>query len=264
MRKPAVSGQFYPGKPDELKKQLDQCFNDAKQKKRRVIGGVVPHAGYIYSGNVAAHVFSKISGAKTFVIIGLNHRSFGSAVAVSAQPWETPLGRVEIDYEFVKALPKRIIDTDETAHKYEHSIEVQLPFLQYKFNKFKIVPISMALQDEETAKEVGDEVAETIKKLRSKAVILASSDFTHYMPDSVARDIDRYVIESILNLDVHEFYKRIRIRDASVCGFGPIAAMLNASIKLGAKEGELIKYATSGEVARDMTSVVGYAGIVIA
>ena len=263
MRKPAVSGQFYPGNSNDLRKQLDRCFHDVKKEKRRVIGGVVPHAGYIYSGNVAAHVFSKVAGAKTFVIIGLNHRSMGSAVSVSAQPWETPLGTVEVDYDFIKALPKRIIDTDEVSHKYEHSIEVQLPFLQYKFNKFKIVPISMALQDEETAKEVGDEISETIKKLRSKAVILASSDFTHYEPDSVARKVDGYVIEPILGLNVSEFYQRLRNKNASVCGFGPIAAMMHAVKNLGAKEGELIKYATSGEVAKDMTSVVGYAGIVM-
>jgi len=263
MRKPAVSGQFYPKNPNDLNKQLDRCFHDVEMEKRHVIGAVIPHAGYIYSGNVAAHVFSKLQDVKTFVIIGLNHRGMGSAVAVSAQPWETPLGTVEVDYDFIQALPKRIIDTDETAHIYEHSIEVQLPFLQYRFKKFKIVPISMSLQDEETAKEVGDEVSETVKKLRSKAVILASSDFTHYEPDSVAREVDRHVVKPILELDVPEFYKRIRNKNASVCGVGPIAAMMHAVKELGAKGGEVIKYATSGEVARDMTSVVGYAGIII-
>ena len=263
MRRPTVSGQFYPGSANDLKSELERCFSDVKRESEDVIGAVVPHAGYIYSGNVAAHVYSKLRSADTFVIIGLNHRGVGSPVAVSRDAWSTPLGEVEVDFEFIEALPKRIIDTDELAHKYEHSIEVQLPFLQYTFKGFNIVPICIGLQDEETAKEVGSEVAETIIKLHRNAIILASSDFTHYMPDEVAREIDDYVIEPIMELDVSEFYKRIYSRDASVCGFGAIAAMLHAAGRLNAKKGRLVKYATSGDVAKDMLSVVGYAGIIV-
>ncbi|MDY6966467.1 MAG: MEMO1 family protein [Halobacteriota archaeon] len=263
VRRPTVSGQFYPGSESDLKREIERCFSDVERESEEVIGAVVPHAGYIYSGNAAAHVYSKLPKTDTFVIIGLNHRGVGSPVAVSSDTWSTPLGEVEVDLEFVKALPKRIIDTDELAHKYEHSIEVQLPFLQYKFENFKIVPICMGLQDETTAKEVGAEVAETITKLQRNAIVLASSDFSHYVPDKVAREIDSYVIEPLLKLDVSEFYRRIYTRDASVCGYGAIATMLHAARMLNAKKGKLVKYATSGDVAKDVTSVVGYAGIIV-
>ncbi|MDY6930426.1 MAG: MEMO1 family protein [Halobacteriota archaeon] len=263
MRRPAFAGQFYSGNDSDLRRDLKGCFSDVEKSEKDVIAAVVPHAGHIYSGNVAAHVYSKLPDADTYVIIGPSHRGGGSMIAVSKDTWATPLGAVEVDHEFIEELPKSIIDTDEIAHSYEHSIEVQLPFLQYLFDEFKIVPISLGLQDEETSKEVGKDVAETVKKLNKKIVILASSDFTHYMLDEVAREIDSYVIEPILDLNVSKFYTRVYNRNATVCGVGPIAATLYASIMLDAKKGMLIKYATSGDVDTSMREVVGYAGIII-
>jgi len=263
MRKPAFAGQFYPDIDSDLRRELESCFSGVERKEENVIGAVVPHAGYIYSGNVAAQVYSKLPSADTFVIIGPSHGGGGSMVAVSKETWITPLGVVEVDLDFVEVLPKKIIDTDEIAHSYEHSIEVQLPFLQYLFDDFKIVPISLGLQDEETAKEVGEEVAAAIMKLDKRIVILASSDFTHYMLDEVAREIDSYVIEPILDMDISKFYTRVYNRNATVCGVGPIAAMLSATKRLGAKQGKLIKYATSGDVEKSVREVVGYAGIII-
>jgi AmmeMemoRadiSam system protein B len=263
MRVPAVSGQFYPHSKNDLNREISKCFADVPSIKRDVQGAVVPHAGYIYSGNTAAYVYSTLPKADTFVMLGPNHTGYGSPVSVSAESWSTPLGEVSSDKEFIKALPKRIIDIDESAHRYEHSIEVQLPFLQYMFEGFSIVAICMGIQDEETALDVGTEVAEAASKVNKKIVIIASSDFTHYRPDKVARENDAYYINSILNMDVSDFYLRLHERNASVCGFGAIAAMLTATKALGAKNATLLKYSTSGDTTGDLAAVVGYAGIIV-
>ncbi len=263
MRAPAVAGQFYPRSKNDLNRELGRCFADIPITEKAVLGAVVPHAGYIYSGNTAAHVYSVLPKADTFVLLGPNHTGYGSPVAVSGETWSTPLGEVKSDAELIRALPKKIIDIDETAHKYEHSIEVQLPFLQHRFSDFAIVPICMGMQDEETALDVGMEVAEAIRKAGKKVVIIASSDFTHYQPDKTARENDRYYIEPILNLDVPGLYRRLYERNASVCGFGPIAAMLTAARELGAKKATLLNYRTSGDTTGEVSAVVGYAGIIV-
>lgn len=263
MRAPAVSGQFYPRNKNDLDREISRCFEGVPADGKQVLGAVVPHAGYIYSGNTAAYVYSMLPEADTFVILGPNHTGYGSPVSVSSENWSTPLGEVGSDNEFIKALPKRIIDTDETAHKYEHSIEVQLPFLQHRFSDFKIVPICMGMQDEETALDVGSELAEAMGKVNKKVVIIASSDFSHYKPDKVAREDDAYFINSILNMDMPGFYRKLYERNASVCGYGPIAAMLTATKELGATKATLLKYSTSGDTTGDFSAVVGYAGIIV-
>ena len=265
MRKTIVAGAFYERERDKLEEQLSACFSDIKREENEnIIGAVVPHAGYMYSGGVAANVYAKLPEADTFVILGPNHQGMGSLIAVSEDTWATPLGDLEVDNAFVDALPKRIIVVDETAHNYEHSIEVQLPFLQYLFDKnFQFVPICMSLSDEETTREIGADLANTIAKFDKKVVVIASSDFTHYEPDRIAREKDKYVIEAITELNVTKFYKRTYERNVSVCGIGPIAAMMYAAKKLGAKEAELIKYETSGDIMGDKSSVVGYGGLII-
>ncbi len=263
MRTPAVSGQFYPRSKNDLKKEISRCFANLLLKERPVLGAVVPHAGYMYSGTTAAHVYSTLPSVDTFVLIGPNHTGYGSQVAVSSETWSTPFGEINPDREFIKALPKRIIDIDEIAHRYEHSIEVQLPFLQHRFQDFNIVTICMGMQDEETAIEVGAEISEAVQAVNKKVVIIASSDFSHYKPDKTARQDDSFFIEPILGLDIHEFYRRLYERSASVCGYGPIAAMLTASKNIGAKRATLLKYSTSGETTGDISAVVGYAGIIV-
>ncbi|HDM36949.1 MAG TPA: MEMO1 family protein [Candidatus Syntrophoarchaeum butanivorans] len=264
MRFPAVAGQFYPGEADELIRLIKNLFSGITISPDGTIkGAIVPHAGYIYSGRVAATVFARLPAADTFIITCPNHHGLGSVVAASRDVWRTPLGDVEVDLEMVDALAKRIIDLDETAHRYEHACEVQLPFLQYLFEDFRILPVSIGLRDEKTAMEVGLELKDAIDATGKKVVILASSDFTHYEPDRVARVKDEYVIEPILRLDRGEFYRRIYERGVSACGVDPIGAMLTATRAMGAREGELLMYATSGDVSGDYTSVVGYAGIVI-
>ena len=263
MRAPAVSGQFYPRSKNDLLREINKCFADIPLKERPVLGAVVPHAGYLYSGNTAAYVYSNLPKADTFVILGPNHTGMGTPVSVSSETWSTPFGEVKSDIDFIKALPKKIIDMDESAHKYEHSIEVQLPFLQHRFRDFKIVPICMGMQDEETALDVGMEISEAVRKANKKVVIIASSDFSHYKPDKKAREDDAYFINSVLALDIQGFYRRLYERAASVCGFGPISAMLAATKNLGAMKATLLKYSTSGNTTGDFSAVVGYAGIIV-
>jgi AmmeMemoRadiSam system protein B len=263
MRNQAVSGQFYPRNKNDLMDGLSRCFAGIQLVEKDVLGAVVPHAGYMYSGKTAARVYSSLPKADTFVLLGPNHTGYGSPVAVSGETWSTPLGEVKSDSEFIKALPKSIIDIDEIAHKYEHSIEVQLPFLQYRFREFNIVSICMGMQDEETALDVGNELSEAVRKINKKIVIIASSDFTHYRHHKIARENDAYFIKSILDFDVPEFYRRLSLCNASVCGYGPIAAMLTASKSLGAGKATLVEYTTSGDVTGDVSAVVGYAGIIV-
>ena len=264
MRQPTVAGQFYPLSPKALKKEINKCFSGIDTSQRNVIGAVVPHAGYIYSGSVAAQVYAVLPKADTYIILGPNHTGLGSLVSVSQDTWSTPLGEIETDIELARSLAGSIVDLDELAHNFEHSIEVQLPFLQHRFgNDFKILPICMGLQDEETAVEVGNDIARAVSESGQKVVIIASSDFTHYQPADIARDIDRHLIEAILNMDVPEFYRRRAEMNISACGYGPIAAMLTAAGALGAKKQSLLTYATSGDVTGDMSAVVGYAAIIV-
>jgi AmmeMemoRadiSam system protein B len=228
-----------------------------------VLGAVVPHAGYIYSGKVAAEVYSRLPKKDTYVILGPNHTGIGSPIALSRDSWRTPIGDVETDKELADALAGTIIDQDEIAHLGEHSIEVQIPFLQARFSNFKILSISMGLQDMETAVEVGEELGKAIKKLNRNCLVIASSDFTHYRPQDEARKVDAKLIESILNMDIPEFYARIHRYDASACGFGPIAATITSSVVLGATSGKLLRYATSGDETGDYRQVVGYGAIVL-
>jgi MEMO1 family protein len=260
MRSPAVAGQFYPGNGIELKHQLDEMLQ--KTKDLPMLGAVVPHAGYIYSGKVAAEVYSRLPKKDTYVILGPNHHGLGLPVSLSCDSWRTPLGVVEPDLELAEALAGTIIDRDEDAHLREHSIEIQIPFLQTRFQDFKILPITMGLQDMETAVDVGEELGKAIKKLNRNCLVIASSDFTHYEPQETARKVDAKLIEAILNMDVPELYARIYRDNASACGYGPIAATITASAALGAESGKLLRYATSGDVTGDYSQVVGYGAIV--
>lgn len=258
MRHPVVAGSFYPSNPDSLRSMVSEFV--LANPDPSVIGCVSPHAGYIYSGKTAGRVHSLLPNVETFVVIGPNHTGYGSAVAVSMDSWTTPLGDVEVDKEFIDSMPKLIVDIDETAHRYEHSLEVQIPFLQFLHNDFKIVPICLGMQDEETAKEVAEEIIEAEEKTGRKITVVASSDMHHYVPDKTCREKDEIVINSILSMNVKKYYKTIYDLQASVCGYGAIAvAMEYANYHKG--YAKLVDYSTSGDVA-DKSSVVGYAGIV--
>ncbi len=258
MRYPAVAGSFYPASKESLIAMLREFTHPAKDE--RVVACVSPHAGYVYSGRTAGRVHSLLPDAETFVILGPNHTGLGLPVAVSMDKWLTPLGEVEVDEEFVEAMPKRIVAIDETAHREEHSLEVQVPFLQYLHSDFKIVPICLGLQDQETAKEVAEEILEAERKTGRRIVVVASSDMHHYLPDDECRRLDEIVIRAILSMDISKYYRTIYELQASVCGYGCIGvAMYYAKAKNATAE--LVDYSTSGDVA-DRSAVVGYAGIV--
>ncbi len=276
LRQPTVAGTFYNLHPESLKKQLKFCFNHKfgpkGVKKEKVIAAVVPHAGYIYSGPVAAWVYSKLEKAN-FIILGPNHSGMGSQFAIMKSGlWKTPLGEVVIDEKIAEKLVKecKILEYDVLAHQYEHSIEVQLPFLQFRFgSNFKFVPISILNEfaDEtllENCRLIGKGIAKVIKKEKGKWIVLASSDFSHYVPHEVALKTDKTVIRAILKLNEKEFFQKINEKNASICGFGPIAVAIVAAKELKAKKGKLLCYKTSGDMTEDYTSVVGYASIIMA
>jgi AmmeMemoRadiSam system protein B len=268
VRYPAVAGQFYAGKEASLRREVEACFNSPigpghlpilEPGPRNIVGAVVPHAGLVYSGPVASHVYSALAKdgfPDTFVIIGPNHNGIGAGVATTDEDFETPFGVVSIDQDIVSKL-KGVVDNDPVSHRFEHSIEVQLPFLQYLKRDIKLVPISMGFQDYETAVEA----AKAIKKAIAgrDVCIIASTDFSHYIPPEKARQLDTKVIDKILALDPKGMYQTVTSNDVSMCGYGPVMTML---LSCGGKEAKLLKYANSGDV-HPMETVVGYAGIVV-
>ena len=265
IRNPVVAGQFYPASASELKAMIKGMV-DEKVEKEEVIGLISPHAGYIYSGPVAGAAISRIKFKDTFIIIGPNHTGSGKPFSIMTDgTWQTPLGKVEIDSELGKKLlaNSRYLQEDKAAHFYEHSIEVQLPFLQYFKPDFKLVPIVLAYAGGAIYKEIGKELAKSVKELNKKVVIIASSDMTHYEPQTSAQRKDSQAIEAILDLDEDELLKRVDKFNISMCGFAPAVSLIVAAKELGAKKAELVKYQTSGDTTGDYSSVVGYAGIII-
>jgi len=265
IRNPVVSGQFYPASPSQLKAMIEGLV-DKKAVEEEVIGLVSPHAGYIYSGWVAGAVISKIKFKDTFIIMGPNHTGMGKPCSIMTEGvWKTPLGEVEIDSE----LGKRILATssylqeDYAAHQYEHSIEVQIPFLQYFKPDIRIVPIILAYSSGAVYKEIGREIAKAIKDSNKEVVIIASSDMTHYEPQESAQRKDMQAIEAILDLNEDELLRRIDELDISMCGYAPTVSLISAAKELGATRAELVKYQTSGDTSGDYASVVGYAGVII-
>jgi hypothetical protein len=252
MRKPAKAGSWYPSDPRALEELLRSFIG--RPEPRLLTSVVVPHAGYACSGFTAGKVFSILPKVATYIIIGPNHRY--PVISVSNEPWLTPLGKVSVNTDIVDALD---IDVNNDANKEDNSIELQLPFLQFLFDDFEIVPITMGLQGPESIQRV----AAAIKRVADEnSVLIASSDFTHYVPEHVARTTDQWVIEPILKLESREFLARAR--STSVCGFAPIAIAIEFAKHKGAKQGELIDYSTSADTCGDSTAVVGYAGIIMA
>jgi len=276
-RPPAVAGAFYESSPEALINRIKWCFTHrlgpgelpkkALIRSKESIGYVVPHAGYMYSGPIAAHAYFKIALEglpETFIILGPNHTGIGTAVSVYDRgEWITPLGKVGIDSELALEIVKHsnYIDVNYEAHRYEHSIEVQLPFLQYIFGDFKFVPIVIMYQVPEIAEDIANSIVEATRKLRRDVVILASSDMTHYEPHEIAYKKDQEVLNAIIKLKPKEVYDIIVNKDISMCGVGPVLTLLYVAIKLGYKNGELLKYATSGDITGDLSAVVGYASV---
>lgn len=268
VRKPTVAGQFYSGSEKSLAREVESLI-DKNAKKEDAIGIVSPHAGYIYSGPVAGSVLSRIKPKSTYIIMGPNHTGMGEQFSLSAdESWKTPLGEVKIDKTLANQIMKssKYIKEDDLAHVHEHSIEVQIPFLQVLQKDFKIVPIVISYADLGVYREIGKELARSVKEVKSEkdVTIIASSDMTHYEPQGTAKKKDSKAIEAILELDEAKLVDCIDRFDISMCGFAPVAIMLVAAKELGAKKAELVKYQTSGDTSGDYSSVVGYAGVLIA
>jgi len=265
MRNPVVAGQFYPASASELKRMLKGMVEE-KAKKQEALGVISPHAGYIYSGAVAGATISQIKFKDTFIIMGPNHTGRGRPFSIMTEgSWQTPLGEVEIDSALGKQIlaNSRYLEEDFLAHLGEHSIEVQLPFLQYFNTEFKLVPIVLAYAGGAIYKEIGKALARAVKESGREVVIIASSDMTHYEPQASAQRKDNQAIEAVLALDEDELLRRVDKFDISMCGFAPAVSLIVAAKELGAKGAELVKYQTSGDTTGDYSSVVGYAGIII-
>ena len=273
IRQPAVAGHFYQGSPSALRDQVKR-FLVPETKKVKALGIVSPHAGLVYSGSVAGAVYSRIELPGTFVLIGPNHTGLGAPVSLMARgSWETPLGTVRINDDLAEAVlsKSRRIHDDTMAHLQEHSLEVQLPFIQYLKRNFTIVPIQMMDTRLETCIEVGNAVANAIAdcELRiadfkeKRTLIVASSDMSHYVSAETAKKKDHAAIKRILDLDAQGLYHTVRDEGISMCGYGPVVAMLTACKVLGATKADLVKYTNSGDVSGDYDQVVGYAGIVV-
>ncbi|MDH4163522.1 MAG: AmmeMemoRadiSam system protein B [Nitrospirota bacterium] len=273
LRQPAVAGYFYQGSQTALKDQVER-FLVTNEQKIPALGVLSPHAGLVYSGSVAGAVFSRIIIPETIVLIGPNHTGLGAPVSLMASgTWSTPLGNVTIHETLAQSILRKSgrIKDDMLAHLREHSLEVQLPFLQMLKKDFRIVPIQIMDVRLETCGDVGKAVAASIMELRKgeggsgthDVLIVASSDMSHYVSADVARKKDRKAIDRILALDPEGLHHTVRNNDISMCGFGPAVAMLTACKILGASKAELIKYTNSGEVSGDTDQVVGYAGIVV-
>jgi AmmeMemoRadiSam system protein B len=265
IRPPAVAGRFYPSNKEKLVNELRDFLPDnAKQKK--ATGCVVPHAGYMYSGHVAGAVYSRLELPQRFVILCPNHTGMGAPLAIMSEgEWETPLGRVTIDRELAKQilLACPLVNEDDTAHRAEHSLEVQLPFLQQLKRQFSFVPIAVGTGSYAPLERLGQAIGKCVEQSKEPVLIIASSDMNHYESDAITRQKDQRAIDRVLALDPRGLFDVIKKEHVTMCGYGPAISMLTAARQLGASKAELVKYATSGDITGDRDEVVGYAGMVV-
>jgi AmmeMemoRadiSam system protein B len=265
IRHPAVAGRFYPRDPDTLRRDLES-YLAPKTATISALGCVAPHAGYIYSGAIAGAVYRNLQIPKRCIVLCPNHTGLGEPLSImTSAAWETPLGIVPIDSPLAKALKHQFppLTEDSDAHRKEHAIEVQLPFLQRLRTDFTFVPIALGTGRFEVLKELGEAMAEVLREQQEPVLMIASSDMNHYESDSVTRVKDHKAIDRILALDARGLFDVVTKEEVSMCGFGPTVAMLTAARRLGATSAELIEYATSGDVSGDREVVVGYAGVMV-
>lgn len=267
VRLPAKAGQFYEASTQSLTRQIEPLI-DKGARKRDVVACILPHAGYIYSGRVAGNTISRVNIKDKIILLGPNHTGYGPNISIMTEgTWQTPLGDVAIDCRLAKEIlsHSKYLTADADAHADEHSLEVELPFLQYLKKDFEIVPIVFFPEEITVLKEVGRAIAKAIAglNLKDSTLLISSSDMTHFESQEQAVKKDREAIEAILKLDEETLMNTVERLDISMCGYAPTIAMLAAAKLLGAKTAELIQYQTSGDVTGDKSSVVGYAGIII-
>ena len=265
VRHPAVAGQFYPKNPEDLRTAVaSYCW--PKKNLIPAIGCVVPHAGYIYSGPVAGAVYSDLEIPQSCIALCPNHTGKGPPLSIMSRGgWETPLGVASIDSALAGALRDKfpLLTEDAEAHRSEHAIEVQLPFLQVSRPDFRFVPIVLGTNKFEILEALGNAIGELLAAEPGPVLILASSDMNHYENDAVTRIKDHKAIDQILAVNARGLFDVVMQEKISMCGVGPAVAMLIAARHLGAAKARLIRYATSGDVSGDRAMVVGYAGMVV-
>ncbi len=266
-RTPAVANMFYPGDEGRLKEQLDSFVKPVAEPKT-ALAAISPHAGYMYSGGVAGAVFSQIRIPQAVVILGPNHRGIGAPVALAASgTWDMPLGPVLINEALadllLKAVPRDMIKDDPQAHTMEHSIEVQIPFLQLLRPDVSIVPMALSHVRYDTCEQIGRALAQGVQDYGKEVLLVASTDMTHYEAQDVARRQDQLAIDRIVGLDPKGLFDTVAQHNISMCGVIPTTIVLTACKALGATKAELVQYATSGDVTGDYAQVVGYAGFIV-
>ncbi len=267
MRQPAVAGRFYSGTPKSLAREIDKLLPSAghESTKEEAIGVVSPHAGYIYSGELAAKTLSSVEIPETVIIIGTNHSGTGAPVALSTSNWEMPFGSVPVDTEISSTLLNNSphIVMDELAHQYEHSLEVQIPFLQHLQQNLSIVPLVVSRISCSLCQEIGETLATAVKQAGKKVLLLASTDMSHYESRVVAEKKDQLALKCVERLEPEKLYHTVIDNNISMCGFIPVTIILFAAKLLGATSTRLVGYTDSGYVSGDTDQVVGYAGLTI-
>jgi len=266
IRQPFVAGQFYPQTEASLRKMLSGLV-DPDLERQEAVGVIMPHAGYVYSGYVAGITISKVEIKKTVIILGTNHTGNGERFSImTSGSWMTPLGEVKIDSEIASSLLKEghLLKEDSLAHLQEHSIEVELPFLQYLKNDIKIVPISVSpMAGLSECRKLGEDIANGFKKIGRECIFMASTDMTHYESEEAAKTKDALAIDAVVGMDEEKLFNAVKKNDISMCGLPAVCSLISVCKNLGAKKAGLVKYQTSGDTSGDYSSVVGYAGMII-
>lgn len=261
-RRPAVAGMFYPGEKNKLQLDLAKMFDEATTERmnKKIFGIVAPHAGYMYSGYVAAEAYQQLKGSvyDTVVVLSPSHRDYFHGVSVYTGDYVTPLYTIPVDQSVCEKLLAYapLIKATELGHRDEHALEVQLPFLQSVLKDFKLVPLVMGTQDRETCFGLGDALGKVLKGTNS--LIIASSDLSHFYSDDAARRLDGIVVRDVEHFDENKLFEDIQQKKCEACGAGPIISAIIASKLMGASSAKVLSYHTSGEVSGDFDEVVGY------
>ena len=266
MRHPAVADRFYPGSPKALARTIDELSPVMENTTRiKALALVSPHAGYVYSGALAAQTFASVEIPETVIILGPNHHGQGAPVALSTETWEMPFGQVPPDLECAERLlaVSDQIKIDETAHQFEHSLEVQVPFLQLRQKNLHLVPLVIAHLTYPLCEEIAAALATAIKESNKDILIVASSDMSHYEPRRVSEKKDRSALTCIERLDPKALYQTVHDNRISMCGVIPVVIAMLAAKACGAEKAKLVGYTDSGYTSGDTDQVVGYAGVII-
>jgi MEMO1 family protein len=265
IRESAVAGQFYPDTPGELRKTVES-FIQKPESMLEAKAVLIPHAGYIYSGPVVGKVLSSVRLPNRFIILGPNHTGRGTTLALAPPGlWRTPLGSAAVNEAMNRDLMKTCpeLREDASAHRNEHCLEVQIPFLQVLRPDFEFSAICVGTADYSNLEALGHAMAHVVRSSQEPVLLVASSDMTHYETADAAAVQDQFAIDRILAIDPRGLYRIVVEKDITMCGFAPMVAVLIACIALGAASGRLIQYTNSGEASGDLNRVVAYAGIVV-